>query len=447
MLKRLPRSFSRHGGLSCRNSNAAAFIPHRTRSLTTYGTEGHDPFEVVDDIAKPAPILRSALTQIQRINNAIFRYGYREISPQRVKDLSHRDEISVLDANPPSDKSLSFQAMFSQLQTLDPSFRSVAIRRILIRHLLTPNDGYAFIDSFEHFRLAMDSSGFSATTPSNTQIFNSVVQRLKDIGVELTKPLILYGILLSSRAGAPNGVKKYINMGAHVSLDLNEADVIHILDNLSASLNFSVSHHWELKRLKQETLAILTGWAENGAPITEEFRQQSIWTLAQNGKCLRGPQYYHILGQLGSTDAIYAAWVELAASMDWRQALEGAIEKDSSWIRAELGGIIEAFLVVNDPERAWAVLRDLPIKPDMLCDATWSKLLDYPEFLTKWHPGMREPVLQKYSEYISNIENALGVQWSGGEDGHHVPNPEQESVLEILNDGLLETEQQSENWP
>ena len=80
---------------------------------------------------------------------------------------------------------------------------------------------------------------------------------------------------------------------------------------------------------------------------------------------------------------------------------------------------VQHFIDLGQPSQAWNVIQEFNASRDMVSDATWSLLLDYPQDLATWDTGMQNVILAKYEEMVSAIESAMGLQWHGGENGWH----------------------------
>lgn len=88
---------------------------------------------------------------------------------------------------------------------------------------------------------------------------------------------------------------------------------------------------------------------------------------------------------------------------------------------------IQILLAKNSPEQAWKLAQEALPKFGTVQGKTWKLLLRNPEVPAKWKPGMEKPVLDALERYMSKAERRLGVKWTGGEDGFHMPRGEGDS--------------------
>lgn len=86
---------------------------------------------------------------------------------------------------------------------------------------------------------------------------------------------------------------------------------------------------------------------------------------------------------------------------------------------------IQTLLAKKSPGRAWELAQKALPEFGTIQDKTWKLLLRHPEFLTHWNPDMKKPVTDALNRYMSKAERKLGVKWTGGEDGFHMPRGEE----------------------
>lgn len=86
---------------------------------------------------------------------------------------------------------------------------------------------------------------------------------------------------------------------------------------------------------------------------------------------------------------------------------------------------VQTLLAKKSPERAWKLAQKARPEFGTIQDKTWKLLLRHPEFLPEWEPGMEIPVLNALESYMSEAERQLGVKWTGGADGFHMPRGEE----------------------
>lgn len=85
---------------------------------------------------------------------------------------------------------------------------------------------------------------------------------------------------------------------------------------------------------------------------------------------------------------------------------------------------IQTLLAKKSPEQAWKLAQKALPNFGTIHDKTWKLLLWHPEHLAEWKPGMKNHVIRALERYMLIAEYQLGVKWTGGEDGFHMPRGE-----------------------
>ncbi|MCJ1264943.1 hypothetical protein MMC22_004818 [Lobaria immixta] len=86
---------------------------------------------------------------------------------------------------------------------------------------------------------------------------------------------------------------------------------------------------------------------------------------------------------------------------------------------------LQTLLAKKSPKRAWKLAQEARSEFGTIQDKTWRLLLRHPEFLAEWKPGMEPPVMNALERYMSEAERHLGVKWTGGAHGFHMPRGEE----------------------
>ena len=89
--------------------------------------------------------------------------------------------------------------------------------------------------------------------------------------------------------------------------------------------------------------------------------------------------------------------------------------------------LVQYLIDLGQPLQAWKVVQESNASLELLSQATWSVLLDYPQDLPAWDDSMQHVMFAKYEELLLRIENAMGLEWQGGEDGWHATTEGQSS--------------------
>ncbi|MCJ1399049.1 hypothetical protein MMC11_002251 [Xylographa trunciseda] len=128
--------------------------------------------------------------------------------------------------------------------------------------------------------------------------------------------------------------------------------------------------------------------------------------------------YLLILQKLAGAQAVFDKWLSFKESPFWRESFEPTGGKATA-SKVIVDSFVQVLVHSKHVEWAWQVIESSGMKLSEFSRTSLSGLLDYPELIRRWEAGMNEHALRKYEEHILRIEEAMGIRWSGGEDGYH----------------------------
>lgn len=258
---------------------------------------------------------------------------------------------------------------------------------------------------------------------------NIIFARLRSVGVEPNKELLVFGILCAARGGSFEALRRHLSQSVSHDYNLSRSEIRSLLQNLHEYLSEYYQENnksWDGRRRKQQLLQIVTGWQFDGVRRPGEERQHGIYMIMQGFEISHWEYYTRILRIAGGKDVVVGEWLNFKRALPnltslGKDNISSAQPLHPTDKRIRIAGLFARNLVLaNDAERAWQVIQDTCPDVEAVDDTTWSLLLDHPQHIQSWQPAMTEKVLNKYEESIIEIEAAMGITWSGGEDGYHV---------------------------
>lgn len=254
-------------------------------------------------------------------------------------------------------------------------------------------------------------------TPADVlRFYNAVVSRLKRFHVPVGRLVGFRGIRFAAEARSTAAMKHYLQASSELGKPLKRNPWIsRLLSSVERWVETDPFAGWEGIRRRQGLLVLMCGWRESGIRGPHEIRQACIHDMIPTSL---ESIYLSILRRIANADALFDHWLHLQTSEPW----EGSSPKGVPPLQPQ---VIEAFvqnlIQAGDPKRAWQVVEESGCRSNDLGESTWDALLEYPEYVGKWQDGMSERMLRKYEQNLGRIEESIGVRWSGGEDGFHLP--------------------------
>jgi hypothetical protein len=299
-------------------------------------------------------------------------------------------------------------AMLTKVSTAHDIPRLVHVAKQMVRYQV--GEGLKFEASTKALdkALAQDQKATIPEWRELLKIYNAAMDKARSQGY--LDPLV--GILLAARSRSHVALRYYFDMLKQTPDPGNMVgDVIALLHRWVSEDTFD---GWEGQRRRQGLHFILAG--EDGRSLAFLDRMwDSRWDTQRK-------LVVAMLTRLSDPFTIYEAWTQFRASRRYRECINGTRLEHKGAI-SDFEEIVhyhaEALIKTGAPDLAWRLVNSVR-KKAQIGDKTWGILLDHPEHNTYWHNDMRSPVLKKYEAMIQNMEQALGIQWTEGENGTHV---------------------------
>lgn len=294
------------------------------------------------------------------------------------------------------------------------------VQEVIIGYLTTYEAGLRFLPVFTCFVDRNRRKWKVVETMKMLCVFNAASSRLPLLKVPLDKNFITQGIYLSLGAQSTNALRYYVHLLKPLMKDGEDIRANGALQDLRTWVQHDTFHGWDGSRRKQELLHILTGWENDGIGKPNESRQHCLFDIVKSRDLAGGCDYIFALSKLSKSNNVFQEWRHFKVILQKSDFLAAYPALSRLRRKKIFHAFVDAFISADEPEKAWGVYRHSGCKPEMVLSATLDRLLDYPQYITDWHEGMEDAVLQKYTSYIKNIEKLMGIRWSGGEDGCHL---------------------------
>ncbi|MCJ1384703.1 hypothetical protein MMC17_007821 [Xylographa soralifera] len=370
-------------------------------------------------ITQNSPTLRAEPSQIELIRDAIFE------SKSGVSRPFKRNNRSI------SFVSTDLPAIFRHIQGLENLSsiqRLTWAHRIVTQCLRSPKDSIQLLSVLHDFTsLLVPSAETPSTEPSTEElaqrayglrIYNSAVHALQRQHVPLNSDIICWGIRVAAEARSTAAIQYYLLISTRKNIDIAHDQAQATFQALKHWVQSETFQGWEGLRQKQQLLFNLTGRESQEIGAWHEAWQKCLHQMSGSGPDGLTYDYLFILQKLSGTQTVFNEWLNFKESQLWREFSQATGEKATA-SKVIVDSFVQVLVDAKDVEWAWKVIEDSGIKLGDLSTNSLSALLDHPEFIRRWDDGMDEHLLRKYEETIRRIEEAMGIHWSGGEDGYH----------------------------
>jgi len=366
---------------------------------------------------------RNYPSSIEEVREAVY-HPHADVHIRSGKILPRRTVKSTQVAD--------FQRLFQWIEDWPESSatdHAAWAHQIVIQHVTSREEGFEFAKAIWNFSRLLkqrESKRNSENSlhskdhpmPADTlRFYNAVVSRLEGMQVALGPQALFQGIYFAAEARSTTAMKRYLQPASNIGSEVSFAwirDLLKSIDHWVATDPFT---GWEGNRRKQELLDNMIGFKGIGTEGSHGVRQVCIHDMTPASF---EPNYLSIIRRLSNADVVFDHWLQFKSTK-----LQITSQDEPKDLQHSQDQIIQAyiqnFIQADDPKRAWQVLEESGCRSDALGESTWDDLLEHPEYIGKWQDGMGERMLHKYDEYLSRIERILGVRWSGGEDGFHLP--------------------------
>ena len=314
------------------------------------------------------------------------------------------------------------------LESLSSNERLTWAHRIISQCLSSPKDSIQLPLVLHDFTaLLVPSAATLSTEPSTEElaqrayslcIYNFAVHELQRQHIPLNKDIICWGIRIAAEARSTAAIQYYLLLSTSKSIDIIHDQAYATFQSLKQWVQSGTFQGWEGLRQKQQLLFTLTGRESQEIGSWHEPWQNCLHQMSGSGPDGLTYDYLFILQKLSSTQTVYNEWLSFKESQLWREFSEATGEKATA-SKVIIDSFVQVLVDGKDVERAWMVIEDSGIRFSALSTTSLNALLDYPEFIRRWDDEMNEHILRKYEGSIRRIEEVMGIQWSGGEDGYH----------------------------
>ena len=361
-----------------------------------------------------------------------LRYGH---SPSLPKPLLISSIRTALFYNQPAKQSQKFGDLDSNtVLNLPQSYINAPgvdtvqqVKYIAANYLSSLRDGIQLVSRFPTIAQVLGQSQTVAEAENILRTLNLIVSRLSLLKIPLDRNIICYGIHCATKARSTIAFRHYISQLAQDQLQLDLSETLGVLKNLVLWAEQDNFEGWDGSRRRQELLYVISGQIIEGFQISRKEKQANLRECMARGNAQAWDRFLYVIGKISGKDALSREWQMMKPSSGEKsvRSTEDTTQQDRNSYSGHPGAevtnsFIQHLLASNGPEEAWKVVTESSCKAEALDDLTWNSLLDYPEYLTEWEPGMAEPLLKKYEQEILKIEAALGIKWTGGENGSHV---------------------------
>ncbi|MCJ1445950.1 MAG: hypothetical protein MMC23_006455 [Stictis urceolatum] len=270
------------------------------------------------------------------------------------------------------------------------------------------------------------------------RVFNIIARRHVLCTGTVTDNLVGAGLYHAVRARNVDTIRYYLGLASANVVDPKLP--AHLGETMEAWWDWMQEDEcegWENRRNKQAIHMLFAG-----ALNFPEWQGQGRCVLFKWNEGLehRARVYLvYILGRLCGADAVIDAWTMYQRTEEYKRLSEAENEEQQRALGKALRPYLEALVWNGHPKVAWELVESLGWPAHRLGQETWNLLLDHPEYMTHWSPGMDDLVLIKYEEHVQRLEDTLGIRWSGGEDGSHVF-VDEEGIEEDVDETLLRTD-------
>ena len=293
------------------------------------------------------------------------------------------------------------------------------------------------------------------TAPTNTSTgFNAITARLHRLGLRLGSRHILYGM---TTAVDPSAMKQYLLMLERsigddpLAVEEYSKTFTHIAKQLcldpkpNLGLRELKSSEWNLYRRQQQWFHVITGLTEDSMDQPEESRQFSLYDLGPSISVDYWGMYINLLCVLVGESAVYHEYLRFKQVQQPSQTPSHRTVNPSLNIAKYLLNVTVRAIAKENLCFAYAVAHQHMNSLGDIEPSTWQVLLVDLDLFHTWAPKMlpktvnamvgrvndqvyrigdRMPhmtILRELEHQLQKVEHELGLHWSGGESGYHVP--------------------------
>ena len=293
------------------------------------------------------------------------------------------------------------------------------------------------------------------TAPTKTSTgFNAITARLHKLGLRLGSRHILYGM---TTAVDPSAMKQYLLMLERsisedpLAVDEYSKTFTHIAKQLCVNPKTNPgqwtlkSSEWNLSRRRELWFQVLTGLTEDKLDQPKESRQFSLYDLGPSISVDYWGMYIDLLRVLVGESAVYHEYLRFKQVQQPSQISAHQTVNPNLNIAKHLLNVTVRAIAKENLCFAYAVAQQHMDSSGDIEPSTWQVLLADLDLFYTWGPKMLpeavKAMIRKFNYRVSRmedrmlhttalreleyqlqeVEHELGLHWSGGESGYHVP--------------------------
>ncbi|KAL2047402.1 hypothetical protein N7G274_001423 [Stereocaulon virgatum] len=266
--------------------------------------------------------------------------------------------------------------------------------------------------------------------------FNAINARFHKLGLDLSLENIFYG--MQSMLNDPAALKQYLGM---IRLPkAAESSAVQLFGRWFAYIAprlLKIEEKRFLTRKQciydQQWFNVITGLLDNESIQNNAPREQSLYNLGP------GLDLKHWKGYIDAVHRILGpqtAYLEIRRFKSQYPGQGGLGEGSTFFNDWFLDPSVFCLTQGDDPKLAWEIVQELEDPSKVLQPQTWSALLAYPDFNRIWIPRMfpwldvpklelpeermmEASALRQLECSLIQLEEDMGLAWTGGEAGYH----------------------------
>ncbi len=293
------------------------------------------------------------------------------------------------------------------------------------------------------------------TAPTKTSTgFNAITARLHRLGLRLGSRHILYGM---TTAVDPSAMKQYLLMFERsisddpLAVEEYSKTFTHIAKQLCRDPKPNLgqwtlkSSEFELNRRQEQWFNVVTGLTEDTLDQPERSRQFSLYDLGPSVSLDYWGMYIDLLRVLVGETAVYHEYLRFKQVHQPSQTPSYQTVNPNLNIARHLLNVTVRAIAKENLSFAYAVAQQNMGSLGDIEPSTWQILLVDLDLFYTWAPKMlpksvnamvgsfndqvsriddrmaHTTALRELEYQLQKVENELGIHWSGGESGYHVP--------------------------
>ena len=246
-------------------------------------------------------------------------------------------------------------------------------------------------------------------------LLNAIIHRCEHLSRSISLRLLRYGLEVAAVCDSPTAIYYYlqkINLGQWraIAQTIDFKQWAFFTQCILNAKKQRCIQNWESKQRQEAwaTLIMGLGSDENKKGTrTQACLYHAFIQFGEKGLV----HYFQLVKRFCSSKSILESW---QVTRDLHEK-KGILDSDVSCFI--LNASIRILIKRGDLERAWEIA-STP-RSGKITDQTWRALFRHPEYLPTWNSDFERPAMAALEEYATKIECALGVRWTGGENGLH----------------------------